>query len=62
MIYIVSFIIVFLVFMGMAIGVLLSGKPIAGSCGGLSCLLCRGRKKCAQRAHQSEPLKESHGA
>ena len=49
MIYLLTFLIMLLIIAGMAIGVILSNKPIKGSCGGLSalgmkenCMICGG--------------------
>lgn len=54
MIYVFSFVIVFLIFIAMAIGVLLTDKPLIGSCGGLACFLCRQKKKCDKQLAAKE--------
>ena len=56
---ILSFVILLLIVGGMAIGVLMGGKPIAGSCGGMSalgmdvaCDVCKGDPEVCETEQQ----------
>jgi hypothetical protein len=56
---ILSFVILLLIVGGMAIGVLMGGKPIAGSCGGMTalgmdvaCDVCKGDPEVCETEHQ----------
>lgn len=65
MTWLITFIVLLLVVLGMSVGVLAGRKPIAGSCGGIAalgiekeCSICGGdRKKCeevnAEKAHDA---------
>jgi len=62
--FLASVVIIALALLGMAAGVLLGRRPLAGSCGGLSrsglsCLLCS--KPCARRAHDTASTDEHAG-
>lgn len=54
-----------LLFAGMSIGVILSNKPVKGSCGGIGasgvdsgCEICGGeRNRCSEEAGESSPQK-----
>jgi len=72
MIWLLVFLIMLLVVLGMAIGVLMGRKPIAGSCGGIAnlgiekeCSICGGnRDKCeeVQRDQDVVPAKLAYDA
>ncbi len=49
MTYLLSFLLVLAVFAAMAVGLMLGGKPIRGSCGGLNCKLCEKPEDCVKR-------------
>ena len=46
MTYLLAFVVVLVIFAAMAVGLILSGKPIRGSCGGLNCKLCSKPENC----------------
>lgn len=47
--FFVTFLVVALAFLGLAAGVLLGRKPIAGSCGGKGDSICSCKDPCAKR-------------
>ena len=47
--FFVTFLVVALAFLGLASGVLLGRKPIAGSCGGKGDSICSCKDPCAKR-------------
>ena len=47
--FFVTFLVVALAFLGLAAGVLLGRKPIAGSCGGKGDSVCTCKDPCAKR-------------
>ena len=48
-----------LIFLGMSLGVILMGKRIKGSCGGLNAISCSDRcVVCAKEIDPNSPLKE----
>ncbi len=47
--FFVTFLVVALAFLGLAAGVLLGRKPIAGSCGGKGDSVCSCKDPCAKR-------------
>jgi len=56
---ILSFVVLLLIVAGMAVGVLMGGKPIAGSCGGMSalgmdvaCDVCKGDPEVCETEQQ----------
>ncbi len=59
MIFVVSFLVVTLAVLGMAAGVLLGRRPIAGSCGGLggggACAACTRPCEKRRRAQHGDP-------
>lgn len=69
-IYIASFIIVTLALAGMAVGVLMRGRPIKGSCGGLgaalgedaSCPYCSDEPERCPEQRPERPARSSRGA
>ena len=61
---ILSFVVLILIVAGMAVGVLMGGKPIAGSCGGMSalgmdvaCDVCKGDPEVCE-TEQQKNIKE----
>lgn len=52
-----SFIVILVAMLAMAVGVMAGRKPISGSCGGLngsgSCELCSGRGACRRRKNEA---------
>jgi len=47
--FIIAFIVFLLVAVGLAAGLLISGKTIKGSCGGIGCKACQDPKQCNTR-------------
>lgn len=55
--FLISFVVIAVAMLGMAVGVILSSRPIQGSCGGLeniegleaSCDICVGEGRCRRR-------------
>ena len=48
--FLIAFIVFILVALALAIGLLISGKMIKGSCGGIGCELCKGEPTACKRA------------
>lgn len=63
MLWLLVFVVMLLVVAGMAVGVMMGRKPIAGSCGGIAnlgiekqCSFCGGvPEKCESRKNQNAP-------
>ena len=49
--FIIAFIVFMLAALALAIGLLISGKTIKGSCGGINCGLCKGEPTACKRAN-----------
>ena len=53
----VSFLVILVAMLAMAVGVMAGRKPISGSCGGLNgsggCELCSNRNECRRRKEQA---------
>ncbi len=66
---VLAFCLLFLVMTGMAIGVLVKGKPLKGSCGGIgalgmgrACDICGGNpQKCDKEADEDDDAAKSDG-
>ena len=61
MTFLLVFLIMLLVVLGMAVGVIMGRKPIAGSCGGIAnlgiekeCSICGGDRQKCEEAQQSD--------
>ena len=52
--FFVTFLVVALAFLGLAAGVLLGRKPIAGSCGGKGDSVCTCKDSCAKRKERMQ--------
>ena len=53
--FLISFVVIVAVFVGMSLGVMNGRAPISGSCGGLNggrCELCTGRGRCRKEQEQ----------
>ncbi len=48
--FVIAFIVFVLVALALAIGLLISGKTIKGSCGGINCGLCKDESTACKRA------------
>lgn len=62
--FVISFFVIGIAVLGMAVGVILRGRTIKGSCGGLnsidglegSCDLCSGEGKCRKRHRDAKAV------